>query len=93
GPLPLSPAFSAYSLQVAIEEKAALQIGESTLRAQLADLCVLEGLLALEQGDIRAARAAFAEATQLGAQPTAAPVSFAGAPIAADYLGKLKVER
>jgi hypothetical protein len=91
GPSPLAPAFAAYNLQQAIDEKEALQLGESALRAQQADLCVIEGLLALEQGNTRAARSALAEATKLDAQPAAAPVSFAGAPIAADYLGSLKV--
>jgi hypothetical protein len=43
--------------------------------------------LALEQGDPEGARAAFAEARQLGAEPSAVP--FAGGPIAAGYLSKL----
>jgi tetratricopeptide (TPR) repeat protein len=92
GPSPLAQAFTAYSLQQVVDEKGALEIGESALRAQQADLWVLEGLFALEQGNTRAARSAFSEAMKLEAQPAAAAVSFAGAPIAADYLSKLRVE-
>jgi hypothetical protein len=89
---PVAQAFTAYSLQQAVDEKGALEIGESALRAQQADLWVLEGLFVLEQGNTRAARSAFSEAMKLEAQPAAATVSFAGAPIATDYLSKLRVE-
>jgi hypothetical protein len=78
GPSPLPLALTAYRLQRAIDEKEALQIGESALRAQQADLCVLEGLLALEQGNARAARSLFAEAMELAAPP--APLTLPSPP-------------
>jgi tetratricopeptide (TPR) repeat protein len=92
GPWPLAPTFGVFNLPRTMDEKIALQIGESALRAQQADLCVLEGLLAMEQGNTRAARSALAEAKELEAQPAAAPFPFAGAPISAYFLGKLKFE-
>jgi hypothetical protein len=83
---PIEAASSAEALVTYLELRAALRAREPTLRAQQADLLVLEGLLALEQGDTAAARSAFAEAQGLCAGDA---VPFAGAPIAALYLGKM----
>ena len=88
GPDPFLPAFTARTLGAFLEKRNAFRAGEPALRAQQADLLVLEGMLALEQGDTSAARASFAEAEELGAG-----VPFAGAPIAARYLGKLNARR
>jgi hypothetical protein len=79
---PFLPAFTALVLGGALEQRMRL---ERTLCAHQGDLCVMEGLLALEQGDVDAARSAFTEAEQL-----AALAPFAGRPIAAGYLSKLK---
>jgi hypothetical protein len=86
GPPPFLPAFTAQTVGRLIEERTLQQTGAQILRAQEADLYVLEGLLALEQGATGEARAAFVEAQQLGGQPP--PVHFAGGPIAAHYLTK-----
>jgi hypothetical protein len=89
GPPPFVPAVAAEALVQLREEKTLLEIGERSLRAQQADLCVLEGLLALEQGDTEAASAAFALTQKLCEQPAEAAVPFAARPIAAGYLGKV----
>jgi hypothetical protein len=86
---PLLPAYWALRLTDFLTARAALEAGEPVLRAQEADVGVLEGLLAAEQGDTAAARAAFLEAQRLCAQPPG--VSFAAAPIAADYLSRAPV--
>jgi tetratricopeptide (TPR) repeat protein len=86
GPPPFLPAFAAGALSRVVEERTMVEAGEPALRAQEADLCVLEGLLALEQGDPDTARSAFIEALELCANP---PVPFAGRPIAGGYVGKL----
>jgi hypothetical protein len=86
GPPPFLPVFAAHGLSRAIEQKAMAQAGESILRAQEADVCVLEGLLALEQGDPPGARTVLTSAQELCAQP---PVEFAGRPIAVAYLARL----
>jgi hypothetical protein len=93
GPLPWLRAFTAHNLGGYVEKWAAIRAGEPALRAQQADLLVLEAMVALEQGDPDAARSAFAEAEALCAPPAGAPVPFAGAPIAARYLGKLNARR
>ena len=93
GPPRFLPAFTALVLGRAREQKAVLEANERSLRAQQADLCVLEGLLALEQGNTDAARSAFAEARELCAGGAGASVPFAGQPIVTDYLGKLNVAR
>jgi hypothetical protein len=87
GPRPFPAVVVAQFLGTYLDKRTALQAGEPALRAQRADLCVLEALLALEQGDTAAARSAFAEAQELGAA-----VPFAGAPAAALYLGKLNAQ-
>ena len=84
GPPPLLPALTAEYVQ----QFGDLRAGDRFLRAHQADLCVLEGLLALEQGAPEEARSAFAEAQRLCAQP---PTPFAGGPIAGAYLRKLNV--
>jgi hypothetical protein len=86
GPPPYLPAFSADTLRRALEDRTALEAGERTFRAQEADLSVLEGLLALEQGACPDARLAFAEAQQLAAPPRGIAAPYAGEPIAASYL-------
>jgi tetratricopeptide (TPR) repeat protein len=92
GPNPMLPAFTAQTLERAMDERRAAELSESALRAQQADLCVLEGLLTLEQGKPSPARAVFLEAQQLGASDSKALISFVGAPIAGSYLSKLKAE-
>jgi tetratricopeptide (TPR) repeat protein len=89
GPPPFLPAFTAQTLSRLQEETTRLRAGEPSLRSQQADLYVLEGLLALEQGDTSAARAAFVEARKLCAEPAANATPFAGGSIAAAYLRKL----
>jgi hypothetical protein len=89
GPQPFLPQAAARSLGPYVAHRDALRAGEPALRAQQADLFVLEGLLALEQGDTAAARSAFAEAQARCAGPANEAVSFAGAPISGLYLGKL----
>jgi tetratricopeptide (TPR) repeat protein len=90
GPNPMLPAFTSLTLQRAMDERKAVEMAEASLRAQQADLCVLEGLLALEQGKPSAARSVFAEAQQLGSSERAL-IPFVGAPVAGGYLSKLKV--
>ena len=88
---PFLPTVGTLALKQALNERERIEVSESALRAQQADLCVLEGLLALEQGDTAAARAVFAQAQELGApgsSPTA--VSPACTPISTLYFGKLK---
>jgi hypothetical protein len=85
GPPPFLPIFAAWALGRSLEKRAALQVGERLLRAQQADLCVLEGLLALEQGTSDDARSAFLEARRLGAG-----TDFAAAAIVGGYLPRLR---
>jgi hypothetical protein len=90
GPPAFLPAFSARALTRLLRQRAFIRDGEAILRAQQADLDVLEGLLALERGDPEAARSAFTRAQRLCARPGGgAAVPFAGAPLAASYLSKL----
>jgi hypothetical protein len=88
GPPPFFPAFAASALVRSQEQRTALEAGARAWRAQQADLCVLEGLLALEVGRPGEARLAFVEAQRLCAGQAGA-VSFAGGPIAGGYLRKL----
>jgi hypothetical protein len=87
---PFRSAFTAQAVARTLQEKPVLEAGERALRAQQADLHVLEGLLALEQGDPEAARVAFAEAQELCAPSAGGAFQFAGGPIAGGYLGDLK---
>jgi hypothetical protein len=89
GPPVFVPAYAAQRLGWLAERKAALRMAEPVLRAQQADLFVLEGLLALEHASPDAARSAFTEAQKLGGQAADGEVHFAGAPIAASYLQRL----
>jgi tetratricopeptide (TPR) repeat protein len=89
GPSPFLPALTVQTLGPYLEHRATLQVGESALLAQQADLCVLEGLFALEQGETDAARSAFAEALRLCDPPSGPAVPFAGEPIATRYLGRM----
>ncbi|HEY7330360.1 MAG TPA: hypothetical protein VH592_22160 [Gemmataceae bacterium] len=79
---PFLPAFTIVLLGRVLEERMLL---ERTVRAQQGVLCLLEGLLALEQGEVDAARAAFTEADEL-----AETTPFAGRAIAVGYLHQLK---
>jgi tetratricopeptide (TPR) repeat protein len=74
------------------QKRAALEQGQRFLLTQQADLCVLEGLLALEQGATEDARSAFLEARRLCARPGGASYPFAGGPIADAYLRQLTVK-
>jgi hypothetical protein len=89
---PFAPAITARALAPYLEQKNVLQVGEPTFRAQQADTCVIEGLLALELGDTDAARSAFTLGQQLCTEPPGAVVPFAGGPIAGCYLGKLSAQ-
>jgi hypothetical protein len=86
---PLLPLFTAQILANSQQQRESLRDTLHALKAQEADLCVLDGLLALEQGLPIVAQKSFIEAEELGnaAQPTLS--TFAGAPIAGTYLGKL----
>jgi tetratricopeptide (TPR) repeat protein len=89
GPPPFVPAFMTLSLAAFLEDRTSLQNGEPVLRAQQADLLVLEALLALEQGDAPTALSAFLGAQELCTKAPNSPTPFAGAPIAARYLERL----
>ncbi len=93
GPLPYLPAFMALTAANLDVGRIVLEMAVPTLRGQEADLCVLEGMLALEEGDTDAARTAFAEALQLTEQPGQPEVPFAGRRIAVSYLRKLNAQR
>jgi tetratricopeptide (TPR) repeat protein len=86
---PFLPTLAAQALAGLHHETTLLRRGEPALRSQEADLYVLEGLLALEQGHIPGARLAFQEAEKLCREPSGEAISFAGRPIAAAYLQKL----
>jgi hypothetical protein len=79
---PFLPAFTLLLRGRVLEERLLM---ERTLRVQQGDLCVLEGLLALEQGDVDAAWSAFTEA-----KGRAEDTPFAGRAIAVDYIHQLK---
>jgi hypothetical protein len=89
GPPPFLPAFFADFLNRSFQERTALQVGEPALRAHQADLCVLEGLLALEQGAPEDARSAFLHARRLCAASGSPGVAFAGESIVGSYLSWL----
>ena len=93
GPTPFLPVFATWALDRSHQERAALGEGDRTLRAQQADLCVLEGLLALEQGVTDDARLAFVAARRLTGAESGTAVPFAGSPIAGVYLPELSVQR
>jgi hypothetical protein len=90
GPPPFLVAFRAYTLGQLLDRTGNLRVGEPILRAQEADLWVLDGLLALEQGSPATARSAFDEAHPLSAQSAGSVVPFAGQPIAGRYLALLR---
>lgn len=85
GPTPFLPAQAALDLGRLMQSKARYAAEERSLQGQQADLAILDGLLALEQGQTNAARASLAEG-----EKTAAAVPFAGRSIAASYLSLLK---
>jgi hypothetical protein len=93
GPLVYLPAFTALTLAYLDVQQNVLRTAEPMLRGQEADLCVLEGLLALEEGDTEAARTAFAEAQQLSAPSVESATPFAGRRISVSYLRKLNAQR
>jgi hypothetical protein len=74
-----------------LEQRGDLETGERLLRAQQADLAVVEASLALEQGASDDARALFGEAESLCAQTPA--IAFAGQAIAAGYLRLIDARR
>lgn len=88
GPPGFLPAIGAQGLVRFLDQRAAMQAAERILRAQEADVCVLVGLLALEQGATAQARSAFADALQLTEPQGGASTPFAGRPVAVYYLGK-----
>jgi hypothetical protein len=92
GPPLFLPAFLAREVVPALELKMVREAQERALRAQQADLCVLEGLLALEQGEPDEARLAFAQAQELCAGPPETAAPFAGRSIAISYLGNLNAK-
>jgi tetratricopeptide (TPR) repeat protein len=85
-------AFTVLNIRRLVEQKALLDASEATLRAQQADVLVLEALLALEQGDPEAARSAFLETQELCGPAAGTEVPFGGRPIAAGYLSKLRAK-
>jgi tetratricopeptide (TPR) repeat protein len=90
GPLIYLPAAIAGMIDKDVHERTDLQNGEGVVRAQQADLLVLVGMLALEQGSTDKARSAFSTAQKLCEQPSGATVPFAGESIVNCYLGKLR---
>jgi hypothetical protein len=84
------PAFEALAMGPFLDARIVLEARAPTLRAQQADLFVLEGLLALEQGDTDAARSAFDQAQTLCAD---SETPFLGSPIAASYLRRLNAKK
>jgi hypothetical protein len=89
GPLIYLPAAIAGMIDQDDHERTDLQTGEGVVRAQQADLLVLVGMLALEQGATGKARSVFTTALKLCEQPSGAAVPFAGEPIVSCYLGNL----
>lgn len=89
GPPPFLPAYTFQTLVPLVVERIVLELRGQALIAQQADVAVIEGLLALERGDVQTARSAFADADkQMG--PTASEtVPCAGRPIVNHYLGEL----
>jgi hypothetical protein len=79
---PFLPAFTLLLHGQVLEER---MLMERTIVAQQGALCVLEGLLALEQGEVDVARSAFTEADE-----STETTPFAGRAIAVDYLRQLK---
>jgi hypothetical protein len=90
GHAPFVQTLTALDLQRTLAEKQVIELSASTLRAQQADLCTIEGLLALEQGSTEAASLLFAEADRLGSETAENPVRSVSAPMAAYYLSKTK---
>jgi hypothetical protein len=93
GPNPFLPAFTIHTLGLFLENWTALHNGEPTLRAQQADLFVLEALLALEQGDTVAARTAFIGAQEVTNTVPGPSVPYGGGPIASCYLAKMGADK
>lgn len=89
GPPHILSAFTYEIIAGRIADEKLLEWSETSLRAQQADLLVIEALLALEQGDTQAARAAFLETEQLCGPAAGPEVSFGAKPIVTGYLGKL----
>jgi hypothetical protein len=90
GPPRFLSAFTYQIIRGRIEDEKLLEWSERSLRAQQADLLVLEALLALEQGDTQAARAGFLETDQLCGPAAGTEVPFGAKPIVSGYLGKLR---
>jgi tetratricopeptide (TPR) repeat protein len=77
------------ALAVLVNDQSALAM-EPVLRAQQADLLVVEGMLALEQGSPDTALQAFTDAQKLCPLSMDKPVEFAGWPIALSYLRRIQ---
>jgi hypothetical protein len=88
GPPQFLSAFTYEIIVGRLADEKLLEWSETSLRAQQADLCVMEALLALEQGDTQTARAAFLETEQL----CGLEVPFGAKPIVSGYLGKLRAK-
>jgi tetratricopeptide (TPR) repeat protein len=91
-PAYLPAAFCARVLGPMAEKRAVLEEGQRYLFTQQADLCVLEALLALEQGAPEEARLALAEAQRLCTPAGGPAFAFGGGPIAGAYLPLLNVK-
>jgi hypothetical protein len=90
GPPAYLPAHAASELGQLEQVRLRLQAIERCMRAQQADLRVLEGMLALEEGDTKAAQLAFIDAQKMGQETSGHSLHFAGKPIAGSYLDKLR---
>jgi hypothetical protein len=93
GPSPILPTMTALELRRALNEKQFIELSGLSIRAQLADLITVEGLLALEQGNSEAAYLLFEQARALDSADSNLSVPSAGGRIAAYYLGKTKAQR
>jgi hypothetical protein len=90
GPPRFLPALTAKTLIPFYLEQTILKARAGALAAQQADMFVLEGLLALEQGDTVAARTALSEADRRCTLTNASGILCASRPIIAFYLGRLQ---
>jgi tetratricopeptide (TPR) repeat protein len=92
GPLIYLPVFFSCMIDRDVRERTDLHTGDSVLRAEQADLLVIVGMLALEQGATEEARSAFSTAQKLCELTSGAIVPFAGSPIVGYYLRKLHAQ-
>jgi hypothetical protein len=90
GSPPFLTALALQSIRHRFEEEALFEASEATLRAQQADLCVLEALMALEQGETQAARSLLLETQQLCGAGERPEVPFGAKPIVSGYLARFR---